>query len=580
MILDFLRRSCPDSIEADICIVGAGAAGIAIAREFVGTDVQVCILESGGFGADTPHQRLCEGATTGPIEIHPGVSRVRAFGGTGNVWGGGCIPLSPEDFTVRDWIPYSGWPIGYDDLRPFYDRAKVICAVGSHEFVGGSSTLAPALLPLPFNGDVVENRFFARSQMSFGARYRQEMAAAVNVTVLLHATALEFSSNESASMVRSVRIATLDGRRGNVRARHFVLAAGGIENARLLLLSNSVAHHGLGNDRGLVGRFFMDHPSAVLGTLHLKDPSKVITPYDRDQGQGEEPAFAEICLTESAQRQHRVLAARVHPLAARSRPVSRGVNALRQLRARIRSAPPAMPILEDRICAAMKDYLPAVAEEPARAPPMPLRSLLWDVARGAGDVATAVVNRLKGRPAVTADWVDLLGYFEQSPNPHSRVTLGFELDCLGQRRAQVDWRLTALDRRSFRRAAEVFGENLASQTGGHFRHAAWTALPEGVAPPLRGTAHHMGTTRMAADPRDGVVDSHCKVHGVDNLFVAGSSVFPTGGGWAFPTLTIVALGLRVADAIKSARENERAVALERRLQSTQVRFEKRSAARR
>jgi choline dehydrogenase-like flavoprotein len=150
-----------------------------------------------------------------------------------------------------------------------------------------------------------------------------------------------------------------------------------------------------------------------------------------------------------------------------------------------------------------------------------------------------------------AGWLDvaLVLRAEQAPNPDSRVMLDPERDVLGQRKVCIDWRLTELDRHTYRTAAHLFGEELARACGGRFQAEPWVDAGDGTPPRVQGTAHHLGTTRMADDPRLGVVDRQCRVHGVDNLHIAGSSVFPTGG-WAFPTFTIVALSLRLADRLQ------------------------------
>ena len=171
--------------------------------------------------------------------------------------------------------------------------------------------------------------------------------------------------------------------------------------------------------------------------------------------------------------------------------------------------------------------------------------LALDMALGIGGIAVAMGRKLFGGSTVKTDRIDLVGYFEQTPNPDSRVTLGTETDALGQRKVSVDWRLTALDLHTYRTAAPLFGNEIARTCGGRFELEPWLRGDANLAPQVFGTSHHMGTTRMSDDPTRGVVDRDCRVHGIDNLHVAGSSVFPTGG-WAFPTFTIVALGQRLA----------------------------------
>jgi choline dehydrogenase-like flavoprotein len=556
VILDYLDGATPRDLDADLCIVGAGPAGLAIAQAFAGTGVTVCIVESGGLAGEERQQALCDGQSIGSPAFDPGTSRMRVFGGSCNLWGGGCIPLAARDLQARDWVPHSGWPIAYADLEPYYAQARAFCGLGTPAFADGSFLTSPALTPLTLDARTLVHQVFARSPLLFGRAYRDSLGQARNVRVLLHANLLELEAAPSGECVRHARIGALGGRVGRIQARHYVLACGGIENARLLLLSNSVAPAGLGNDRGLVGRYFMDHPSGRIGTLHGGGaPERFARPYSRQQGRHPPAALPEICLSEQAQRRHRLLSGRVRPFAVEG-PAPKGIRAMRELRAALRK--PALDEnahLEQRLCAALKHSEP---RPPARADgPAKLGKLALDVGLHAGDLALAVGRKLADKPVVRSDRVELVGYFEQAPNPDSRVGLGDDIDALGQRKVCVDWRLTELDRHTYRTAAALFGDGLARAGGGRFAMEPWIADDDRTPPSVGSTAHHLGTTRMSDDPRQGVVDRDCRVHGIDNLHIAGSSVFPTGG-WAFPTFTIVALSLRLADTLR-ARMNDLAV---------------------
>ena len=549
MTIDYLDGTSPTDVETDLCIIGAGPAGIAMARTFIGTSVNVCVIESGGLAGEESSQALYEGSSIGSPAFDPGISRLRAFGGSCNLWGGGCIPLSSSDLGPRDWVPHSGWPISYTELEPYYARAQAFCRIDSHDFVDGSFLTPPTRPPVPFDASKLVNQIFVRSPILFGAAYRSELEQAPNITVLLHANLLELEASLSGSSVQQARIGSLGGRQGVVRARHYVLACGGIENARLMLLSDSVVRHGLGNDHDLVGRFFMDHPTGKLGTLFTDAPDRLTRPYDRTGGKGSAPSFPEIGLSEEALRAYRLLNGRVRPVAVEG-PMPKGIRALREFRAALR--PPRQnesSVLEERLCAALKNGERVNPDDAAEAP-VGIGRLALRLGLGVGDVVRAYVRKLADQPAVQSDHVDLIGYFEQAPNPDSRVMLGTERDALGQRKVCVDWRLTALDRHTYRTAAALFGAELARACGGRFQLEPWLDGDDSAVPQVRGTAHHLGTTRMSDDPHQGVVDRHCRVHGVDNLHVVGSSVFPTGG-WAFPTFTIVALSLRLAEHLRA-----------------------------
>jgi choline dehydrogenase-like flavoprotein len=547
MIIDYLDGSSPTDINADLCIIGAGAAGIAIARSFIGTPISVCLVEGGGLAGEEKSQALYQGSSIGNPSFDPGVSRMRVFGGSCNLWGGGCITLSRHDLGAREWVPHSGWPLAYDELEPYYARARSYCQIDAHDFADGSFIGPLSRPPIPFDADKLVNQIFARSPILFGAAYRAELEQADNIKVLLHANLMELQAAADGTSVLGARIGALGGRGGIIRARHYVLASGGIENARLLLLSDSVVPQGLGNQRDLVGRYFMDHPSGSLGRVVTDTPDHLTRPYDRNLGKGPAPVFPEIGLSDRAQRAHRLLSGRVHPFPVEA-DVPKGIRALRDFRAALRPASrDENAELEARLCAAMKNG-PSSADS-AKPASQGVARLALQVGLGAGDIAKAFARKLTDKATVKSNHVELIGYFEQAPNPQSRITLETEVDALGLRKTCVDWQLTALDKHTYRTAATLFGTELAQACGGRFEPAAWVGGSGEDMPEVHGTAHHLGTTRMSDDPRQGVVDRHCRVHGIDNLHIAGSSVFPTGG-WAFPTFTIVALSLRLAEELR------------------------------
>lgn len=521
--------------------MGAGMAGLSIARSFIGGPHTVWVVESGGLESSADSQSLYEGGSIGEPGIRPAECRLRTFGGACNLWGGGCAPL---DSTVsRDWVPHSGWPFPYSEMEPHYRRAGTWLGLGSLDFTQSGFLVAPGRAPLQFDASLLRNQICATSALLPGLHLREVFGNATNVHVLLHANVLELEATSGGTSIQRARIAALRGPEGHVHAASFVLACGGIENARLLLLSSSVLPRGLGNQHDLVGRYFMDHPSGRIGTIDTDRPEVLTRPYARPPTNTGIPVRPEITLAGDVQRKHRILSARVRPFAVEAL-VPGGIRALRELRCRIaRRRWDEGATLHHRICLRHNGE------------PLPPQSgtgstvfAALRTALGSADLAKAFVRRLSGGSTVPTNRVDLVAYFEQAPNPRSRVTLGSELDELGQRRVCVDWRMTALDLHTHRTAAMVFGEQLARACGGSFRPEPALLEPDGVLQ-LAGTSHHLGTTRMAADARDGVVDPDCRVHGIANLYCAGSSVFPSGG-WAFPTFAIVALAARLAEHLQ------------------------------
>ncbi|MGH7119348.1 MAG: GMC oxidoreductase [Acetobacteraceae bacterium] len=523
MLIDFRAFDGRATLEADICVVGAGAAGIAIAVSLCATRHQVLLVESGGLEPDPKTQALYEGELAGvPWGTSLASSRGRFFGGTTNWWPGGCCPLDAMDFACRPWIPHSGWPISREDLDPWYDRARPLLGLPDTPMddAGPIDRDAPTLALDP-------ERFVHRKGMRartprFGSAHRARLKQARNVRVLLHANLVELSVNESATLVSEARIRALDGSEGRVRARSFVLACGGIENARLLLLSNTTVPAGLGNGHDLVGRFFMDHPSGRLGTITSPTPSVLADPYNREVMVRGAPRPGEISLSRAIQTKDCLLNARVRPQDYENEeavPVS--VRAARQFAARVRGSDSAGS----------------------------LPSLAWCMATGGRDLLPAIYRRLTGQAVVPSHRVELEGFFEQAPNPDSRVTLTDTIDALGQRKVKLEWQLTELDWRTYRAAGSIFAAELERLRLGELELDPWVRPGANCTPQLQGMAHHLGTTRMSDDPRTGVVNRDCRVHGIDNLHVVGGSVFPTGG-WAPPTFTIVALAVRLADLLR------------------------------
>ena len=512
-------RTLPDGsiIEGDLCIVGAGAAGISIALEWIGSPRTVILLEGGGFTFEQKMQDLYRGTIAGLPYYPLDAARLHYFGGTTGHWAGFCSTLDPLDFEERPWVPDSGWPIARADLDPFYARAHRLLDLGPYEYDAVQwQRRAATMVPLPLDASIAWTKIWQFSPPTrFGAKYRDAIVAAPNVRLYTHANVCELRANESAAAIDDLRAKTLEGKEHRVRARHYVLACGTIQNARLLLASNARAVTGLGNSNDLVGRYFMEHlemPSGQLLVTARRPPSMSMYSFEF----GKTKARGELALSAASQRAAGLLNATVSmtPATLEAPPMS----TFEQF------PPDSMPSFRG---AAHADSTTPVAE-PDGPPP--------------GGPITPQPPRLFA----------LLTRQEQAPNRDSRVTLTRERDAMGLPRVQLDWRLTALDRRSFRGFYEVLGRELGRRGIGRVRMHDWVLESTSSAWPksLGGGWHHMGTTRMHSDPRRGVVDASCRVHGIANLYVAGAAVYPTAG-CANPTLTLVALSLRLSDHLKA-----------------------------
>lgn len=491
-------------IEGDICIVGAGAAGISMAMEWNNQAIDVVLLEGGGLDIESQYQTLRKGESAGLPYYPLDAARLHAFGGTTGHWSGYCAPYEPIDFEERLWIPQSGWPIPHNALPPYYRKAQRLLELGPFKYDSADwEDSRSGHSVLPFDDHAIVTRIWQRSPPTrFGTRYRQTIFQSKNVHLYTHANVCDIGTTESSKSVTRLAARTINGKRHRVRARLFILACGAIQNARLLLASEQNKPGGLGNRYDLVGRYFAEHLEMPAGELFLGRPR----PFGLYHLFSHQQTFrGELAPTPATQRQRHLL------------------------NGSVRLAPGRMP------------------ENPAglfqKVRPDDLRRIgQWEENRNQPE---GMRNGLS-RSGTSHKHYNLLARQEQAPNPDSRVTLTESRDALGVPRVRLDWRLTELDRTSMRRFLETLGMETGRSGLGRVRIMDWLLDDTTEWPSfLSGAWHHHGTTRMHADARSGVVNADCRVHGMDNLYIAGSSVFPTAGG-GNPTLTIVALSLRLA----------------------------------
>lgn len=524
-------------IETDICIVGAGAAGITLARELINQPYHVCLLESGGLDYDEATQSLYSGDSKGHPYYPLKESAARYLGGSTNLWGGWSRPLDDIDFADRPWMPYSGWPITKAELVSYYERAQQICHLGpfEYDFAYWEDTLAQLQRQqLPMAGDEIMTclwQIIPPDYVRFGKVYRAELEQAKNVDTYLHANVTQIETNDSAQSVTRLRVASLDGKQIWVSAKAFVLAVGGIENPRLLLASNQRQTAGIGNQHDLVGRFFMEHPYIISGNLQLANPAPLYT--SRNFQVGEMFMGSALGLSEKVQEREEVL-----NFAARLLPIQEEwVAAFNRLLGRQKKGHKAFPSIHEGHKYKKSDV--SVGED--------LKIVAGNVDRIAAKVYAKLFDKQSLSPQ-RCQLCDTHLISEQAPNPDSRITLSRDRDRLGVNQVQLDWRLTALDRYTIKRSQQLLAEAFERSGLGELNteftdEEAWQGLT--------GSYHHMGTTRMSASPSQGVVNEDCRVHGISNLYIAGSSVFPTSG-LSNPTLTIIALAIRLADHLKQA----------------------------
>jgi choline dehydrogenase-like flavoprotein len=504
------------TLRSDICIIGAGPAGITLLKELSKTQLSVSLLESGDSRFNKTGQSTRGGESVGRPYVPLQRSRGSAFGGTSNLWdpdlGLRCHPLEEIDFEARPWVQHSGWPFDRAHMQPYYQRAHDLCELGAFDYDASErSDVLGASSDQQFSTTLFK---FAKTDI-----FRNQLAefeGAKNVNLVVNATVLGLEVDDGSPKIARARATTASGRNVLAEADTFVLATGGIDNARLLLLSNTRYPQGIGNQNDLVGRFFMEHLHLNSGYLVPQQvPFQLPAIYPEHKEQRVKTVGA-LVVAPDAQRTHSIgnFSAFIHLTSAASR--AQGARSLREL---------AQFFSQGYLSSSVFGHLANVLRDPIA-------------------VARMVRDRLTKREASLAE---LTVMAEQLPDPESRVTLSSKLDQFGRPKPKLDWQLSDQDLKTIRLGQGVIDQELRSMG-----LARLVSKYDETSPPptISGGMHHMGTTRMSADPKQGVVDADCKVHGIPNLFVAGSSVFPTGG-YANPTLTVIALSMRLADHLKA-----------------------------
>ncbi len=508
MIIDLLELPARAEITADVVIIGGGMAGITLAREWAGQEKTVAILESGGRDADDASQRLYagtgalggEGGDVQNIDDYLVTSRARFYGGSGHWWGGKSVPLDPADFAARPWIKDSGWPMTRADLQPYYNRACDVLSI-PHFDKDYAEPQHEGRPPLDINGSAHitslprdHSEVSGRIDKAQFDEFRYGFTDEPNISVYLHANVVGFTLADDGSGLRSVEVSTLDGKRGAARGAVYVLACGGIENARLLLAANARNGAQFGRRSDALGRYFQGH------TVIYKETSA-------------NEAGTELCVTDPPESLDLYVNRRLgHPHAVLGTTLE-GQAAYR--------------------CTAFTVTMGLLDEDPGGSDRLALRSTAARIDRADTEADGG-----------TTCWC----YFmtENLPNPESRVTLSDQVDALGMPRVHLDWQYGADDLDGFERSFDAFVRELGSAGRGR---ACSPIAREDLVATMQPSRHHMGTTRMHEDPTVGVVDANLKCHDADNLYVTGSSVFPTSG-IANPTLTLLALTLRLSDHLK------------------------------
>ncbi|WP_194774568.1 GMC oxidoreductase [Pararhodonellum marinum] len=518
MHIDARKLSANNIIEGDICIIGTGPAGLSIALDWMNTPYKVILLEAGGFEYDDSVQDMLSGDATGQRYFPLRSTRLAQFGGTSGHWAGMCSPFDEIDFEKRDWVPNSEWPISKKDLEPYYEQAHFPLKLGPYNYdLGFWQEQWPNLNPFPLDENVIWNKVWQLSKVSgwnggLKQAYQDLIIKAPNIQLYTYATLVDIKGNEPVNSVQEVEINNRSNNTLKVRAKHYILAMGAIQNARMLLASNRQAKNGLGNDHDLVGRFFMEHLEVDTAEMWLLKPF----PTELNHFNQQLMFWNELALRKEVLRNEKIL---------------NGTCGLSPT-AYARHVTPRIDVWQN--------------EDPRESVDNIFKS--WDEAEekakahNQGAIMRAFTFQTR---------------MEQSPNPNSRITLSEKKDAFGVPLANLNWELSPLDKRSLRRINQIMAKEVGKagiarvKLNDFLIDESDDSFPKST----NGGWHHMGTTRMGASPNKGVVDIHCQVHGINNLHVAGSGCYVTSGA-PNPTLTLVAFALRLSDRIKERIKQE------------------------
>ena len=509
MIVDGCSVADGTVFETDVCVIGSGPAGLAFARHLAGLSKRrVALIESGGKTQQDSVQRLAVGNTVGQPYFPLHETRIRRIGGSSWSWGGVLCELDTIDFEQRDWVAHSGWPIQYDEVSKYYPSALqamglATSAACTPESVDRRAAHPVELAPISFIRPI-----------RFGIEFAPALRDSERFSLYADATVVSLVPAPDGSRIDQAEVRCLTGSLWRMNAKVFVLAGGGIENARLLMLTN--AKHGtqIGDGSNHLGRCFMEHPR-LTDYLQIDGDTSALD--DIVTGPTHTLRFGRLRLSAAMQRRERLqnyCANLSFGYAGQDGPSWQSVRRLL-----IASLPPwrESPFLQDAGGGPMGIHARDVGVVLAH----PVSSALAAVGVGL-------------KPRRLRRFVAIESTVEQAPSPFNRLTLSpSRKDAFGLPVATLHWTLGDAERRSYERGLELVAEHLAQALPGtsqaRLERGRWSA-------DIVGTWHHIGTTRMSADGKDGVVDADLRVHGMDNLFAAGSSVFPTAGV-AAPTLT-------------------------------------------
>ncbi len=546
MLIDAEALPNDVTVSTDIAIVGAGPAGIVLALELAQAGYEVALIESGRLGYSEQAQKLSDVSYLDPQYHAPMAECVRRqVGGASAIWGGRCVPYDPVDFDPRDYIPYSSWPVTYEELRPYFQPACDYFRCGRAEFNIQTIPHIPQKSIVPgLPDDHVLTSTLERWSLPthFGKEYCSDLKQATRIQLLYGLTCTEIATNDQGTHVEALLAKTLNGKTVRVHGQQYVLAGGALNITRLLLASDRKDLGGLGNHSGHLGRFYMGHLSGEIATVQFtKPPQKTVFGFDRDFDKTylrRRFSFSRSFLHEK-ELANIVAWLGVPPFADPSH--RNGILSFAHLALNA-------PVLGRHLRQKTPRELWSGQQQATDWAHM--INVLRDCGNTLAFVPGFAYQRFLVRRKIPALFVysaaneyPLHYHSEQRPNPNSQVRLSDERDALGLRRLIINLRCTPQDIENVVKAHRYWDDYLRQHGCGHLKYLT-DDLEASVLAQFRDGFHQVGTTRMSEHPDDGVIDRNCRVHGINNQFIASSSAFVTSGQ-ANSTFMIIVFALRL-----------------------------------
>lgn len=490
-----------NKLEAyDICIVGSGPAGLSIASKLINKGVKFIILESGGVNPNPKYRELNEGYSKGPRKLDMVNSRLRAIGGAGKIWAGVCRPIDPEEFENKNKNFLGGWPIKYSDIEEYYKEAANMLGINFEEFFNyewkKQARLAVKFEKFAEDKSLLRGVKYQRAsaeKRDLGNTFQKLLFEDENCTFLTNATLTDIIQADN-KKIDHVIVRSFQGKKMKVFAKNFVICAGAIENPRILL-DSSLNEKIKGNK--FIGACFMSHPAfRGVGRIFKKDAIRNC----EENNLNLENDFGFEMISDE----------------------------------RIKSSN-----LRHNIHFSPTKNLEVTSKD----------SNYYDIIRANIELLARYSNKaickIIGGEVNPRTWnIDIA--IEQEPRLNNKVALSNKTDRHGKRMVEIFWdSVSKREKQTVIEAVKAVGrESMLTQTG--LCRVSESLTNGEIFDQDDSINHHIGTTRMASSKKQGVVDSNLKIFGVENLFLSGSSVFPTSS-IVNPTYTIIALSLRLGN---------------------------------